>query len=239
MTADARMPILGHLRELRRRLLVASIAVVLGTIIAFVFRDWLLDLIVDPFERATDNDSKLSFFEIGEAFSVAMKVSLFGGIVLASPVWLYQVWAFVTPALSKREKRWVIPIIMSLVLLFVGGVVFAYWTLERAVDWLLGFGGDSLEPIIGVNRYLNFSLRYLLVFGISFQFPVFILAAAAVGALTSQRLKQGRRWAVLIIVVVGAVLTPTGDPGTLLLLSVPLYVLYEATIWIVRFVLKK
>ena len=134
MTADARMPILGHLRELRRRLLVASIAVVLGTIIAFVFRDWLLDLIVDPFERATDNDSKLSFFEIGEAFSVAMKVSLFGGIVLASPVWLYQVWAFVTPALSKREKRWVIPIIMSLVLLFVGGVVFAYWTLERAVD---------------------------------------------------------------------------------------------------------
>ena len=239
MTADARMPILGNLRELRRRLLVASIAVVLGTIIAFVFRDWLLDLIVDPFERATDNDSKLSFFEIGEAFSVAMKVSLFGGIVLASPVWLYQVWAFVTPALSKREKRWVIPIIMSLVLLFVGGVVFAYWTLERAVDWLLGFGGDSLEPIIGVNRYLNFSLRYLLVFGISFQFPVFILAAAAVGALTSERLKQGRRWAVLIIVVVGAVLTPTGDPGTLLLLSVPLYVLYEATIWIVRFVLKK
>lgn len=238
MTTDGRMPILEHLRELRRRLLVAAIAVVVGAIVGFIVRDWLLDLIVEPYEAAT-GQTGLAFFEVGEAFSVSMKVALFGGVVMAAPVWLYQMWAFVTPALSKREKRWVIPIIITLVILFTGGVVFAYWTMERALDWLLGFGGDRLTPVIGVNRYLNFAFRYLLVFGVAFLFPVFVFTAGAVGAVSSAQLKKGRRWAVLIIVTVGAILTPTGDPLTLLLLSTPLYLLYEITIWLVRFALKR
>jgi len=238
MTPAGQMPVLEHLRELRRRLLIAVIAVMVGAIVGFIFRDRLLDLIVDPYERAT-GQSGLAFFEVGEAFSVSMKVALFGGVVLAAPVWLYQIWGFVTPALSKREKKWVIPIILTLVILFVAGVVFAYWTMERALEWLLGFGGEDLVPVIGVNRFLNFAFRYLLVFGISFLFPVFVFAAGAVGAVSSAQLKKGRRWAVLIIVVVGAILTPTGDPLTLLLLSTPLYLLYEITIWLVRFVLKK
>lgn len=238
MTIQGQMPILEHLRELRRRLLIAVIAVVIGAIIGFIFRDRLLDIIVDPYERAT-GQSGLAFFEVGEAFSVSMKVALFGGIVLAAPVWLWQVWAFITPALSKREKRWVIPIIFTLVVLFIAGVTFAYWTMERALRWLLGFGGPGLVPVIGVNRFLNFAFRYLLVFGVAFLFPVFVFTAGAVGAVTSDQLKKGRRWAVLIIVVVGAVLTPTGDPLTLMLLSAPLYLLYEITIWLVRFVLKK
>jgi sec-independent protein translocase protein TatC len=236
--ADSQMPILEHLRELRRRMFIAAIAVVIGAVVGFVFRDWLLDLMVDPYEKAT-GQTGLAFFEVGEAFSVSMKVALFGGIVLSAPVWLYEIWAFITPALSKREKRWVIPIIISLVILFVGGVVFAYWTMERALDWLLGFGGDRLTPVIGVNRYLNFAFRYLLVFGVAFLFPVFVFTAGAVGAVGSKQLKKGRRWAVLIIVTVGAILTPTGDPLTLILLSTPLYLLYETTIWLVRFALKK
>ncbi len=232
------MPMLGHLRELRRRLLIAVVAVVLGAIVAFVFRSWILDLLIRPYERATGEDT-LAFFEVGEAFSVSMKVALFGGLVLTAPIWLYQLWAFVVPALSKREKRWAIPIVISLAVLFVGGVAFAYWTMERAYDWLIGFGGDRLTPVIGVNQYLTFTFRYLLVFGIAFLFPVFVFAAGASGVVTSRQLKTGRRWAVLIIVVVAAVLTPTGDPGTLMLLSVPLYLLYEVTIWLVRFLLKK
>jgi sec-independent protein translocase protein TatC len=238
MSQDARMPVLEHLRELRRRLLIAVTAVIVGAIVGFILRDRLLDLIVDPYERATGQRG-LAFFEVGEAFSVSMKVALFGGVVLAAPVWLYEVWAFVTPALSKREKRWVIPIILTLVILFAAGVAFAYWTMERALDWLLGFGGDRLTPVIGVNRYLNFAFRYLLVFGVAFLFPVFVFAAGAVGAVSSRQLKQGRRWAVLIIVTVGAIVTPTGDPLTLILLSTPLYLLYEITIWLVRFALKK
>ncbi len=232
------MPLLGHLQELRSRLLIASGAVVVGAIVAFIFRSSILDLLVDPYERATGEDT-LAFFEVGEAFSVSMKVALFGGVVLTSPIWLYQLWAFVIPALSKREKRWAIPIVISLAILFIGGVVFAYWTMERAYDWLIGFGGDRLTPVIGVNQYLTFTFRYLLVFGIAFLFPVFLFAAGAAGVVSSRQLKSGRRWAVLIIVTVGAVLTPTGDPGTLMLLSVPLYLLYEITIWLIRFILKK
>ena len=232
------MPILGHLRELRRRLLIAVGAVVIGAVLAFIFRGWILDVLVRPYERATGEDT-LAFFEVGEAFSVSMKVALFGGVVLTAPIWLYQLWAFVVPALSKREKRWAIPIVVSLAILFVGGVLFAYWTMERAYDWLIGFGGDRLTPVIGINQYLTFTIRYLLVFGIAFLFPVFVFAAGAAGVIGSQQLKGGRRWAVLIIVVVAAVLTPTGDPGTLMLLSVPLYLLYEVTIWLVRFLLKK
>lgn len=238
MTAQGQMPILEHLRELRRRLLISVVAVLVGAIVAFIFRDRLLDLIVDPYERAT-GQAGLAFFEVGEAFSVSMKVSLFGGVVLAAPVWLYQIWAFVTPALSKREKKWVVPIIFTLVILFVAGVGFAYWTMERALKWLLEFGGEDLLPVIGVNRFLNFAFRYLLVFGVAFLFPVFVFTAGAMGAVSSTQLKKGRRWAVLIIVVVGAVLTPTGDPLTLILLSTPLYLLYEVTIWLVRFILKK
>lgn len=238
MTKEARMPLLGHLQELRRRLLVASAAVVVGAIFAFIFRSSILDLLVKPYERATGEDT-LAFFEVGEAFSVSMKVALFGGVILTTPIWLYQLWAFVIPALSKREKRWAIPIVISLAILFVGGVLFAYWTMERAYDWLIGFGGDRLEPVIGVNQYLTFTFRYLLVFGIAFLFPVFLFAAGAAGVVGSRQLKAGRRWAVLIIVTVGAVLTPTGDPGTLMLLSVPLYLLYEITIWLIRFLLKK
>ena len=238
MSTGAPMPILAHLKELRRRLFIGAVAVLVGAVIGFIIRDWLLDLIVDPYERAT-GQTGLAFFEVGEAFSVSMKVALFGGVVLAAPVWLYEIWAFITPALSKREKRWVIPIIVTLVILFAAGVSFAYWTMERALDWLLGFGGDRLTPVIGVNRYLNFAFRYLLVFGVAFLFPVFVFTAAAMGAVGSKQLKKGRRWAVLIIVTVGAILTPTGDPLTLLLLSTPLYLLYETTIWLVRFALKK
>lgn len=237
MTSE-RMPMLDHLRELRRRLLVASVAILVGSGVALAFNSWIFDLIVSPYEEVT-GESGLAFFEVGEAFSVTMKVALFGGIVISSPVWLYQFWAFVTPALSKREKRWIIPIVIALALLFTGGVVFAYWTMERALDWLLGFGGERLTPVIGANRYLNFALRYLLVFGAAFQFPVFVFAAAAVGAVNSNQLKKGRRWAFLIIVIIGAVMTPTGDPLVLMLLSVPLYLLYEATIWIVKLGLRK
>ena len=238
MSREDRMPLLEHLRELRRRMVIATTAVVLGAIVAFIFRSWILDVLVRPYERATGEDT-LAFFEVGEAFSVSMKVGLFGGVVLTSPIWLYQLWAFVVPALSKREKRWAIPIVVSLAILFIGGVLFAYWTMERAYDWLIGFGGDRLTPVIGVNQYLTFTFRYLLVFGIAFLFPVFVFAAGASGVIGSGQLKRGRRWAVLIIVVVAAVLTPTGDPGTLMLLSVPLYLLYEVTIWLVRFLLKK
>jgi len=231
-------PVMAHLEELRSRLIKASLAIVAGAVVAFVFRGWIFDALVRPYERVV-LDRELAFFRPTEAFTVFMRLSLFGGFVLASPVVIWQLWAFIAPALTKRERRVVIPIVAILVVLFLGGIAFGYWSLDRGLSFLLGFGGDRLEPIIGGNEYLSFAVRFLLVFGLSFEFPVFVYAAAAVGLVGWRRLASGRRWAVLAIVTIGAVLTPSGDPLTLLLLSVPLYILYEATIWLVRFTLHR
>lgn len=238
MTEERRQPILEHLNELRWRLVKSAAALTVGAIIAFFFRDWLFDLLESPYRRAIDNTDALAQFQVTEGFSVAMRLALFGGTLLASPVLLYQLWAFVNPALTDRERKWTVPIVMALAVLFSGGVVFGYLILPRGLEFLLGIQ-SGLDPIIGVSSYISLALRFLLVFGLAFEFPVFLFAASAAGLLSSQQLSKGRRWAVLTIVVVGAVVTPTGDPLTLLALSIPLYLLYEATILLVKLVLRK
>ena len=231
-------PITAHLEELRNRIIKAGLAILIGAVVAFVYRNQIFDLLVRPYEQVAES-RHLVFFRPTEAFSMFMRLSLFGGLVLASPVVLWQLWAFVSPALSKRERRYVVPIVAALTLLFLTGIAFGYWSLERGLGFLIDFGGDTLAPVIGGDYYLSFALRFLLVFGVSFEFPVFLYALALIGVVGWRRLASGRRWAVLAIVTVGAVVTPSGDPLTLLLLSVPLYVLYEATIWIVRFTIRR
>lgn len=236
MTAERQMPLLDHLEELRRRLIVAAIAVVIGSIAAFVFRHQLFDVLIGPWERVAE-DRDLVFFRPTEAFSIFMRLSLFGGFVLASPVVIWQAWAFVSPALHAGERRFVIPAVAALGMLFLIGVVVGYWALGRGLEFLIDFGGDELEPTIGGGFYLSFAMRFILVFGIAFEFPVFLFALAATGAVERSTLARGRRWAVLAIVTIGAVITPSGDPLTLLLLSAPLYLLYELTlflVWLVR-----
>lgn len=238
MTSRREQPILEHLAELRGRLFKSAAAVVVGAIVAFIFRDWIFEVLTQPY-RATTGNTDLAFFRPTEAFSLFMRLSMFGGFVLASPVVIYQVWAFIAPALTKREKRVALPVVGILALLFLSGIGFGYWSLQRGLGFLIDFGGDSLEPVIGGNFYLTFAIRFLLVFGLAFEFPVFLYAAAAVGVVGWRQLAAGRRWAVLAIVTIGAVVTPSGDPLTLLLLSLPLYVFYESTIWIVRFTLRR
>ena len=230
------MSLLGHLRELRNRLGWSVGTVLVLTILAFVFNDFLLELIQDPWRRATDED--LNFFEPTEALSVVMRLSLFGGIALSTPVWTYHVWAFVSPALTKREKRWVLPLVAALSVLFVVGIGFAYWTMPQALGFLLGFGNE-LGPTVGVSSYVNFAIRYLLVFGLAFQYPVFLFAAGAAGLVSTEKLRSVRRYVAFGILVVSAGVTPGGDPFTLLVLAGPLYVMYEITILAIRYILKK
>ncbi len=232
------MPYGAHLKELRSRLIKSLIAVGLGTVIAFVFNEQILDLLVEPY-RMIDPDAALATFRPTEAFSVVMRLSMWGGVILASPVITYQVWRFVEPALSPKEKRWVIPAVGILAFLFLAGVFVGYIALERGLTFLLDFGGDALVPVIGADFYLKFAMRFLLVFGIAFQFPVFLFTTAAFGIVTSRWLRESRRWAVVVILVIAAVVTPSGDPLTLLTLSAPLYVLYELTILAIRFILKR
>lgn len=238
MTAQAPMSFMDHLGELRNRLIKVGLAVVIASVGAFFIHEWILDLLSRPYEQAIDG-GRLAVFRPTEAFSLVMRLSLFGGLVIASPVILYQLWRFVSPALSKREKKWVVPLLGILTLLFAGGVVLGYWALGRGLGFLLNFGGDSLQPIIGADNYLAFAMRFILAFGIAFEFPVFLFAAAAVGIVNSTKLRQGRRWAVVIILFAAALITPSGDPLTLMLLSVPLYAMFEITILAIRFILKK
>ncbi|MFQ5554567.1 MAG: twin-arginine translocase subunit TatC [Acidimicrobiia bacterium] len=228
-----------HISELRSRLIKVSLAILLGTILGFVFHQTLLDVLLVPYKEAVGPDAGLATFRPTEAFSVVMRVSLFGGLFLASPVVIYHIWRFVSPAMTRRERRYVIPASLILAVLFFSGVLLGYWSLERGLGFLLGFGGDDLTPVIQADAYINFALRFVLAFGIAFEFPVFLFAAAATGAVPSQRLRDGRRWAVVIILVGAAFLTPSGDPLTLLLLSGPLYLMYEGTILAIRWLLKK
>ncbi|MFQ5523189.1 MAG: twin-arginine translocase subunit TatC, partial [Acidimicrobiia bacterium] len=142
------------------------------------------------------------------------------------------------PALTQRERRWAIPIVSSMVVLFAGGVAFGYWTLPRGLDFLLGVFPD-VGNNLRLGDYYSFTLRFLFAFGVAFLYPVFLFAAAAAGVISSRQLASGRRWAVILVVAGAAAITPSGDAFTLLVLSAPLYLMYEATYWLVRLVLKK
>ena len=228
--------LMEHLTELRSGLVKTFIAVGVGTVVAFFFRNQMLHLLQSSYSEVAGRD--LVVTGPTDQFSIAMRMALFGGVVLASPVIAYQAWSFINPGLTQKERKWAFPVVAALVTLFSLGVGFAYWSLPRAVAFLVSIFED-LENLWTVELYTRFVIRFLLLFGVSFQFPVFLFGAAAAGVVTSDKLAAGRRWAILIIVVVGAAVSPTGDPVTLLLLSTPLYLFYEATIWLIRLTLKK
>lgn len=238
MTTEAPMTFMDHMVELRARLIKAAMAVVVGAIIGFIFHEWTLDVLINPYQDAVE-DGRLAFFRPTEAFTVSMKLSLFGGLVLASPVLIYQLWRFIGPALTRRERRYVLPLSAVLGVLFIGGIVLGYWALSRGLTFLVNFGSDQLEPTIRAEFYLSFAMRFILAFGIAFEFPVFLFAAAAAGMVSTERLRRGRRTALVIILVAAALITPSGDPLTLMLLSVPLYAMFELTILAIRFILRK
>jgi sec-independent protein translocase protein TatC len=233
----ARMPLMEHLIELRSRIIKSVVAVVLGSVVGFIFYQDILDILAKPYEGATDQP--LAFFQPTEPFSLALRLALFGGTILASPIIFYQIWRFIGPALTKRERRYVYPLSGAMALLFVAGVVLGWYTLPFALRVLFSFGGDVLRETVGVNYYFSFAMRFLLAFGVAFQFPVFLFAAGALGIVSSRALASQRRWAIVFVVVAAALLTPGGDPLTLTLLSTPMYLLYELSILSIRYVLKR
>lgn len=234
---DQPQPILSHLEELRWRIVKVAAGILVGAIVALIFSDWIKGLIEAPILDSC-GDCELQVLGATEQFSVLMRIGLFGGVILGSPVILWQIWAFIAPALTSREKRWAVPIIGSCAGLFGLGVFFGYWALPRGLEFLLNIFPD-VRTDLRMLEYFSFAMRFMLAFGVSFLYPVFLFAAAAAGLVTSQQLAKGRRWAVLIIVIVAAAITPTGDALTLALLSVPLYVFYELTYWLVRLLLRK
>ncbi len=234
---DAPQSILSHLNELRWRILKIGIAVIVGAIVAFFFADELRAILEAPFYDAAP-ENNFQALKPGEEWGVLMRIALFGGVMLTAPIILYQLWAFINPALTSKERKWTIPVVSALAVLFIGGVSFGYFVLPRGLSFLLGIFPEVENDLL-IGDYYSFVLRFLLAFGLAFLYPVFLFAAAASGLLSSEQMARGRRWALMLVVIGAAVITPTGDLLNLAILAVPLYLMYEITYWLVRLILKK
>jgi sec-independent protein translocase protein TatC len=236
------MSVMEHLEELRRRIIIAGVAILLGAVVGWFLYPAVLELLRDPFcEYLRDNPEvrppagcDLVFNSPVDAFLTKLKMVGFLGLIVALPVVLYQLWAFIVPGLTSREKKWSVPFILSSTLLFLLGAAFSIWTLPKALGFLLSFGGEFVVPLITFDRYLGFVTLVTLAFGVSFLFPVILVFLEAVGVLSWQRLASWRRWAILGIAVFAAVITPSGDPYTMLAMMIPMYVFYEGSIIIGR-----
>jgi sec-independent protein translocase protein TatC len=231
------MSLIEHLTELRRRLIVSAVAVAIGAVICFGLYNFILDLLIGPYREATGK-SNLQILDPLEGFATRLKIATFGGIFLASPVVLWELWRFITPGLHPREKRYAIPFIVASILLFLFGVFVAMQTFEPALRFLTGVGGDDLTPDFTASRYLSFITLMFVAFGVAFEFPVVLVALELAGVLSSQQLRKWRRPAIVIVVLIAAVITPSQDPYSLFFMSVPMYVFYELSILIGR-LLKK
>jgi sec-independent protein translocase protein TatC len=226
---DAPAPLVDHLKELRRRVGIALLAVVTGAVVTFAWCDTLIALLRTPL-----NGTPLYFVGVGDAFGIRMQLSLIGGVVLAMPMWLWQAWAFIRPGLTDSERRAARPWIPLAFLLFVVGVGVAWVVLPFAVGFLLSFATADLTPLIAADKYFGFVGSLMLVFGLATEYPILLVFLSRVGIVTSAKLRKWRRNALVLAVVVGAFATPGTDLVSPLVLSVVLYLLYELSIWLVK-----
>ena len=227
------MTLAEHLAELRRRLLMAVLAFAAAAVVAWVLYPHLLHFLQSPYCRVT-NHSQLYVTGPLDGLSLRVKLAAYGGLFLSSPVVLWQLWRFVTPGLHANEKRYAIPFVAASVTLFCAGVVLAYFTFPHALSFLARIGGPTLQQIYDPNRYLGLIVGLMTVFGLTFEFPVVLVSLELAGVLTPARLAAWRRWALVLLVVVAAVITPSGDPFSMIALAVPLYGFYELSILIGR-----
>jgi sec-independent protein translocase protein TatC len=238
------MPLVEHLTELRRRLIIALLALAAGAVIGFLLYNRVLEALVDPYcdvKRSVDPKAscRLVVTDPLESFSIRLKVSAYLGFVIASPVILWQLWRFITPGLYDREKRFAIPFVISSVFLFLLGAGLALLTFPKTLDFFRAFGGGSLELLYSPGKYLGLLVLMMLVFGIGFEFPIVLVFLEIAGVLSWRQLAAWRRYAIVGIFVVDAVITPSGDPVTLFAMALPMCLFYEISILIGRFALRR
>ena len=229
-----------HLAELRTRLIVCAVAVAVGAAVGLVLYSWLLDnFFLPPYCRVLesqgiDRQCNLVITEPLDGFRTRIRVSLYVGLVLAMPVLLWNLWRFVTPALEKGERRYALPFVVSGLLLFGCGAGLAYLTFERALEFLISFGGESVDPLFSPGAYLGLITYMMIAFGIGFEFPIVLIFLQLANVVSPSRLSAVRRFAIVGIVAGAAIITPSGDPVSLAALSIPMYLFYELSILIGR-----
>jgi sec-independent protein translocase protein TatC len=230
-----RMTVVEHLTELRGRIIISMIAITLGAIVCFIFSESIIKFFVQYYKDATKGEkTQLIFLGPLDAFITRVKVATYGGIVLALPVWLWELWRFITPGLNPKEKRYAVPFILVSIVLFALGGLVALLTLPKALEFLLNIGGDQLRPELTADKYLSLVSLMIVAFGVAFEFPVLLVFLLLARVLSTQQLRRWRRPAILVIVVFAAVITPSQDPYSLFAMAIPMYIFYEASIIIGR-----
>jgi sec-independent protein translocase protein TatC len=250
--ADDKMPFLSHLEELRRRLIVSLIAIGVGFGITFNFSEEILALLkrvlttTFAFQKAppylvmtSKAPPDLVFLAPAEAFWAHIKIGFLAGLILATPVILFEVWRFVSPGLLERERRFALPFVILGTIFFFFGLLFCYFlVLPFAMSFLLTYKTEHLTPMLSIGLFIDFTVKFMLAFGLIFQLPLLITLAARLGLVTSKFLAGNRKYAVLANFVVAAILTPTPDVFNQLLMAGPLCLLYEVGIWAAKLVEK-
>ncbi|GAA3524688.1 Sec-independent protein translocase protein TatC [Aeromicrobium flavum] len=226
------MPLFDHLAELRSRLTKALLSVAIGVVIAWNFYPEILDWLTAPYEQvrpaleAEGIESELIVSGIGGAFQFQLKTSVIAGLVLSSPVWMWQLWAFVLPALHRHEKRAAALLTVTCLPLFIGGAWVGYWTFPKAIELLVGFAPEGWTNLLNGADYLSFATRMIVLFGVGAQIPVVVVILNRIGAVSGAQLIRSRPWIIIGIFVFAAIATPTVDPVTFLFLAIPMSGLY-------------
>jgi sec-independent protein translocase protein TatC len=232
------MTLTEHLAELRVRIIRSALAVAIGMVLIIAFYDQVLDFLLQPYvdlcERKPQDfcDPELFIFSPTEGLATRVRVGLYGGIVAALPVLLWQIWRFIVPALNAKEKKWAVPIVTVSVALFLAGGALAYYSIGQALEFLIGWAGSDVDQVFSVQSYVSLIGLMIFAFGLGFMLPVFVFGLQALGVVTPRRLLSSWRIAVVVIAVLAAVITPSGDPVTMALLGVPMLVLYFFAIFL-------
>lgn len=251
---EGQMSLMEHLGELRMRIIRGGLAVVLGSIVVIAFYDIVMGWLLNPYSdlcnrqppeycgRSFDPETgKVLLFNSSpiEGFSTRLRIGFYGGIVLALPVLLWQIWMFVVPALHKSERRYAVGFVGSSVALFMAGGFIAFTTLERALEFLISWAGEDVDPLFQVQAYVSLVTLMVVAFGVGFTIPVLLVFLQLIGVLTPQVLLGAWRYAIVGTFFVAAAITPSGDPISLMALSVPMVVLYFVAILIGRIVQRR
>jgi len=237
---EKKLPLTAHLQELRKRLIFSFIAVGIGFVICYAFADSLFEILAKPLLKIMPAGGALIFTSVAEAFFTYMKIGFIAGIILASPFILYQIWAFIAPGLYRHEKGYIVPFVLGGSLFFTLGVLFGYFVaIPVGFRFLLGYATDFIKPMPSMKEYLTFTIKFLLAFGLVFEFPVVLVLLARIGIVDSKMLARQRRYAILLVFILAAVVTPSPDLLTQVLTAIPLIGLYELSILLSRIFGKK
>lgn len=226
------MTLTEHLAELRSRIIRAALAVVIGAVLIIAFYDPVLNFLLEPYQRLCTRrgaefcDPQLFILDPIEGLSTRLRIATYGGIILAMPVILWQIWRFIVPALHAKEKKYAIPFILSSVVLFLTGGAIAYVTVERALEFLISWAGEDVDQVFRVSSYISLVGIMFAAFGVGFLLPVLLVFLQLVGITTPGALLRAWRYALIGIVVLAAFITPSGDPISLAMLSIPMMILY-------------